>query len=205
MAVPPESRPRLLRGSSGSGTIALALLGESRSRRRRGLIRSRALHLNETGDPLFNSPMIEHNGILMAAGRESAVWEAFLAWFAARRNEADELLVNGSLLRLPEQAIEARGLMRNETSVPAYAVDLRRLAASDGKPHPVLSANARQQLRRAVRDYQREGPLRLDEAGTLEAALSFFAALKVLHCASWERRGRAHAFSGGFSSRFTGC
>jgi CelD/BcsL family acetyltransferase involved in cellulose biosynthesis len=201
-AVPPASRPRLLRGCAEGDTIALAFLGASQSRRRRGLIRSRGLYLNETGDPYFDSPMIEHNGILAAAGYETAVWEALLTWFAAQREEADELYLSGSLLRLPEQAVEARGLARNETSVPSYAIDLRRLEKNDGALYPVLSANARQQLRRAERRYERYGPLRLDEAATLEEALAFFASMKALHSASWERRGRAHAFSREFFEPF---
>jgi CelD/BcsL family acetyltransferase involved in cellulose biosynthesis len=146
--------------------------------------------------------MIEHNGILAAAGYETTAWKALLTWFAALHDEADELNLSGSLWRCPEQALEAQGLVCSETAVPSYAVDLHRLQASDGELYPVLSANARQQLRRAVRDYERSGPLRLDEARTLEEALGFFASLKSLHCASWERRGSAHAFSGGFFEPF---
>ncbi len=201
-AVPPTSRPRLLRGVAGGETIALALLGERQNRRRRGLVGSRALYLNETGDPRFNSPMIEHNGVLAAAGYETAVWQALLAWFEELRGEADELHLSGSLWRWPDEALEARGLLRNETAVPSYAVELWRLATSGGEPDPLLSANARQQLRRAVRSYEQIGPLRLAEAGTLGEALNFFDAMKALHCASWERRGKPHAFSGGFFEPF---
>jgi CelD/BcsL family acetyltransferase involved in cellulose biosynthesis len=201
-AVPPVSQPRLLRGRVGDETIALALLGARQSRRRHGLVRSRALYLNETGDPQFDAPMIEHNGVLAAAGYETAVWEALLTWFAALHDEADELHLNGSLWRLPEQALDARGLACNQTEVPSYAVDLCRLGTSGGELDPLLSANARQQLRRALRDYERIGPLQLAEAGSLEEALSFFEAMKALHCASWERRGKAHAFSGEFFEPF---
>jgi CelD/BcsL family acetyltransferase involved in cellulose biosynthesis len=201
-AVPPTSRPELLRGAAGGETIALALLGARQSRRRHGLVRSRALYLNQTGDPHFDSPMIEHNGILTAAEYEPAVWKALLAWFAGLRGEADELHFSGSLWRLPDEALEAHGLARNETVVPSYAIELRGLDTSGGELDPLLSANTRQQLRRAVRDYERIGPLRLAEAGTLEEALKFFEAMKALHCASWERRGKPHAFSGRFFEPF---
>jgi CelD/BcsL family acetyltransferase involved in cellulose biosynthesis len=201
-AVPPTSRPRLLRGLAGGKTIALALLGERQNRRRRGLVGARALYLNETGDPRFDSPMIEHNGVLAAAGYETTVWQALLAWFEELRDEADELHLSGSLWRWPDEALEACGLLRNETAVPSYAVELGRLTTSGGEPDPLLSANARQQLRRAVRSYEQIGPLRLAEAGTLGEALNFFDAMKALHCASWERRGKPHAFSGGFFEPF---
>src|SRR5437868_15396655 len=52
--LPQESRPSLLRVSWKGSTIALALIGERVEWRRKGLIRSRALYLNETGDPLHN-------------------------------------------------------------------------------------------------------------------------------------------------------
>jgi CelD/BcsL family acetyltransferase involved in cellulose biosynthesis len=201
-AVPTTSWPGLLRGVAGGKTIALALLGARQNRRRHGLVRSRALYLNQTGDPHFDSPMIEHNGILAAAGYEAAVWQALIAWFAELRGEADELHLSGSLWRWPDEALEAHGLARNETAVPSYAVELCRLAASGGELAPLLSANARQQLRRAVRDYEQIGPLRLAEAGNLREALKFFDAMKALHCASWERRGKPHAFSGGFFEPF---
>jgi CelD/BcsL family acetyltransferase involved in cellulose biosynthesis len=201
-AVPPTSQPGLLRGVAGGKTIALALLGARQSRRRFGLVRSRALYLNETGDPQFDSTMIEHNGILAAARFETAVREALLAWFAELREEVDELHLSGSLWRWPDEVLEARGLGRYETAVPSYVVELCRLATSGGELDPLLSANARQQLRRAVRGYEQIGPLRLAEAGTVEEALSFFDAMKALHCASWERRGKPHAFSGGFFEPF---
>jgi CelD/BcsL family acetyltransferase involved in cellulose biosynthesis len=201
-AVPSMSRPRLLRGSVGGETVALALLGARQSRRRCGLVRSRAVYLNQTGDPHFDSPMIEHNGILTAAGYERASWQALLAWFTELRDGADELHISGSLWRWPEQELASHGLACNADAVPSYVVELCRLRDSEGEPYPLLSANARQQLRRAVRDYEQIAPLRLAEAGTLEEAQNFFFAMKALHCASWERRGKPHAFSGRFFEPF---
>ena len=67
---------------------------------------------------------------------------------------------------------------------------------------PVLSANARQQLRRAIRYFERSGPLQLRRAATVAEAVEFFAALKELHAASWARRGKPHAFTGAFFEPF---
>jgi CelD/BcsL family acetyltransferase involved in cellulose biosynthesis len=200
-ALPRTGRPSLLRGVAGDGTVALALLGGGVSHRRNGLVRSRGLYLNETGDPHFDALTIEHNGILAAAGREAAVFDAALAWFAGLRAEADELHFNGSLLRPPEEAVEGRGLGRVETFMPSYSVDLSQLSPT-GELDPVLSANARQQLRRAFRQFERTGPLQLSEAATTNEALDFFAGLKMLHCSSWERRSQAHAFTHAFFEPF---
>ena len=201
-ALPPASRPKLLRGTAHGETVSLALVGANETRRRRGLVRSRGLYLNETGDPRFDSLTIEHNGILAAAEWELVIWDELIGWFADLRGEADELHVGGSQRRLPEAALRRWGLGCHETSLPSYSVDLCRLEDSDGELYPVLSANARQQLRRALRYFERFGALRLVEAATVAEALAFFNAMKELHCASWERRGRPHSFSGGFFEPF---
>jgi CelD/BcsL family acetyltransferase involved in cellulose biosynthesis len=191
-----------LHGSADGETVSLALLGASETRRRRGLIRSRTLYLNETGDPRFDSLTIEHNGMLAAAKWELVVWDELIGWFAGLRGEADELHIGGSQRRLPEAALRRWGLGCRETSLPSYSVDLCQLADSGGELHPVLSANARQQLRRALRYFEQFGGLRLVEAATVMDALNFFGSMKDLHCASWERRGRSHSFSGGFFEPF---
>jgi CelD/BcsL family acetyltransferase involved in cellulose biosynthesis len=200
--VPPTRHPGLLRGVVQGETVALALLGSAVARRRQGLIQSRSLHLNEIGDPSLDALTIEHNGILAATGREPEVYDAALAWFAGMSHEADELYFSGSMLRLPEEAVEGRGLGRSESCVPSYSVDLALLSPSCGELYPVMSANARQQLRRAFRNFEQRGSLCLTAATTLEEALKFFAELKALHCASWERRGKVHAFTGAFFEPF---
>jgi len=202
LAILPEAdRPSLLRGSVHGKTAALALLGTRTVRRRHGLIRSRGLYLNETGDPICDSLAIEHNGLLVAINQEAAALGGFMGWFAERRANADELHINGSLVRIPTMAVEASGLRRTEVIVPSYCVDLTRLSRS-GDLLPLLSANARQQLRRSFRFFERSGPLELRRAATVPEAIDFFGALKELHSTSWERRGKPHAFSGAFFEPF---
>jgi CelD/BcsL family acetyltransferase involved in cellulose biosynthesis len=201
-AVPAAHRPNLLRGVARGETVALALLGAAVAHRRHGLVRSRALHLNETGDLRFDSITIEHNGLLAPVGREAEVLDSAIAWFADHDDVADELYISGTALRLSETTVERRGLSRRETVLPSYSLDLGPLSSSGGELYPVLSANARQQLRRAFRHFESCGPLRLSAAATTAEALALFAELKTLHCASWERRGRRHSFSGEFFERF---
>ena len=118
-AVPPAHRPNLLRGAARGETVGLALLGAGVTRRRRGLVRSRALYLNETGDMRFDSITIEHNGILAPVGQEATVFDSAIAWFTNLGDVADELYISGSALRLPETAVEGRGLGRSETTLPS--------------------------------------------------------------------------------------
>jgi CelD/BcsL family acetyltransferase involved in cellulose biosynthesis len=201
-AVPAEHRPKLLRGVARGETVGLALLGAGVTCRRHGLVRSRALHLNETGDRRFDSITIEHNGILAPAGQEAALLDSAIAWFADLGDVADELYISGTVQRLSETAVEGRGLGRSETALRSFSVDLGLLSSSGGELYPVLSANARQQLRRAFRHFARQGPLQLSAAATAEEALAFFVELKALHSASWERRGKTHSFSGEFFEVF---
>src|SRR5207253_11297034 len=98
-ALPAAQRPQLLRGVAQGRTVAMALLGAEVTRRRNGLVRSRGLYLNETGDPHFDALTIEHNGILTVAGFEAQAFDAVLAWFAGLSEEADEFHFSGSSLR----------------------------------------------------------------------------------------------------------
>lgn len=201
-AIPPTSRPKLLRGRANGETVSLALLGSNEIRRRRGLVRSRSLFLNETGNPHFDSLTIEHNGILAAAKWDRDIWDELFAWFAGLHEEADELYVGGSLRRLPKTTLGRWGLGCQETCLPSYSVDLYRLRQSEGELHPVLSANARQQLRRALRHFEGFGTMRLTEATSIAEALNFFTSMKEFHRASWDRRGRQHSFAGEFFEPF---
>jgi CelD/BcsL family acetyltransferase involved in cellulose biosynthesis len=202
VALPSVAWPQLLRGTAEGKTVGLALLGNSDTRRRYGLVRSRGLHINETGDPHFDSLTVEHNGILAAATYEPVIWDKLLAWFADRPDEADALHVSGSPLCLPPEALHRYGLACSQTAVPSYSAELAPMAETSNGIHPGLSANARQQLRRALRHFEGIGPLSLREAASVAEALAFFAAMKTLHRASWERRGKSHSFSSPFFEPF---
>jgi CelD/BcsL family acetyltransferase involved in cellulose biosynthesis len=145
---------------------------------------------------------IEHNSLLAAPAHKSAAYEALIAWFAEQRRWADELYLSGSFDRFSETVVAGRGLGRNETAKPSYCIDLRSLAGSGGKVHPILSANARQQLRRAQRYFEQYGPLRLEQASSLAEAHAIFGAMKELHVATWEGRGKAHSFTKEFFEPF---
>jgi CelD/BcsL family acetyltransferase involved in cellulose biosynthesis len=201
-SLPEANRPDLLRGSLRGKTVALALLGTASVRRQHGLIRSRALFLNETGDANFGL-MIEHNGLLVAEPYRHAATEALIRWFAIEAaREADELYIGGSTQPLPDDILARHGLHRKRTVSPRYWVALNRLAASNGELYPVLSSNARQQLRRAIRHFETCGQVRLDQAANRGEARTFFAELKELHIATWQNRGKEHAFSRPFFEAF---
>ena len=186
--LPEAKRPDLLRGSFSGETVALALIG-AKLVRRHGLIRSRALFLNETGDPDYDVA-IEHNGLLVATPYRRAASDALVRWFAeSGAREADELHLSGSRRPLPGNDLAQRGLHLEQSAVPSYWIALDLLVESDGELYPVLSSNARQQLRRAIRHFEKFGKLRLDRASGRSEAREFLAGLKELHIATWQSRG----------------
>jgi CelD/BcsL family acetyltransferase involved in cellulose biosynthesis len=166
------------------------------------LIRSRALFLNETGDADYDMA-IEHNGPLAATPYCRRAMAGLIGWFAADgAREADELHIGGSMRPIPGDLAERCRLDLSGSAVPSYWVALDCLAASDGELYPVLSANARQQLRRSVRHFERFGPMRLERAAERREARQFFAELKELHIATWCGRGKPHAFGRPFFEAF---
>jgi len=198
-ALPAARRPSVLRGVAGGETVALGLIGETVAARRGGLVRSRRLVLNATGDPACDCVAIEHNGLLAAAGEEAGLRAGLLSWFAGVA--ADELVLPGVAPPLDRGTVAASGLALDETPVPGYVVDLRRLAPV-GDFASLLSANARQQLRRARRRFEAAGALELVAAATTGEALAFFEELERLHVAARAGRGGSHAFSSPFFASF---
>lgn len=155
--------------------------------RRRG-----TLWLGESGDPVRDSPFVEHNGPILAAGAGAAVVEALFA--AAWR-------VPGVVRLRLSGVTEALGLkgggVTGETLVrPLYWIDLEAVRrAGDALAH--VSANTRAQLRRAWRAFEGESA-RLERLSG-EAGLN---ELIAAHQAWWRARGQPGAFASPFMRRF---
>ena len=181
--------PLLVAGEAAGETVALALF----NRRRRWFGRAR-LWLHEAGRRVLDTPFIEHNGVL---ARDPALIADCLR--AALRH--GHLVLSGveepTLL-----AARATGkAWRRAEPRPAPWVDLGRVRSSGGIA-PLLSANARQQLRRARRALEAAGPLTLARAGDEAEALAFLHEMAGLHQASWRARGQPGAFREPFFARF---
>ncbi len=155
---------------------------------------SRGLHLNAVGDERWDCIAIEHNGFLAAREDQVALIAALGDWFACGADGlGDELRLPGIVTALPSDFLDHRRLLHSTQTRPGFAVDLARVRIK-GDFAALLSSNARQQLRRAQRDFAQEGVLAVAEARDVAEALEFFGALKALHIRSWKRRGQRHAF-----------
>jgi len=182
-------RPFLLKAMAGDELIGAALLSPAEARLR-GLLRVHQAWFNASGDERLDAVMIEHNGF---AGGDRALWPDFLRWFE-KQGFADELVVPGID---PPEALEGRLMVLDKLS-HGYSTPLKSLGP--GGVASAISANARQQLRRSLRDYGETAVL--DRAGDVPAALAYFEGLKTLHIRSWTRRGRPHAFASPLFEKF---
>ena len=198
--LPAELEPLLLRGSIAGRGTALGIIIRRHSRRRK-LISSNALHLNSTGDPDMDCITIEHNGLAAPPHLESGLSRSLLDWFARQQLDADELYLSGVTLPLPQMQGGPESSLASVVR-RTYEIDLDLLGNVGGDFAARLSRNARQQLRHALRMCEEHGPLRLEEAKTVDEALVFFEGLKHLHIQSWTRRQKPHSFLKPFFETF---
>ncbi len=185
--------PLLVEATEAGRTVALGLF--NRSRRRLGPSR---LYLSEAGSPRLDCPYVEQNGILTAAGREvelaALCLQPLLAWH--------ELVLSG----VGPSTLTAIGRIRGRVvitrSQASPFVDLAAIRRNQTDYLSGRSANTRQQLRRSDRFYQRQAPIRLQQADTLAAAHAMLDRLAELHQASWQARGKPGSFAEPFFHRF---
>ena len=158
----------------GGQDIALGLFNRAHHR----------LHLHETGAPAWNRLTVEHNGLLLRTGAEPILPRAL-----AHASRYGSLTLSG-IDDMHRRAVP--GIVEARKIAEAPAIPLGALAAGGDGLLATLSANARAQLRRALRLY---GPgLAIEPATTEAEALSYLARLVPLHRAAWAARGQPGAF-----------
>jgi len=189
-----QQQPSLLRAMRGGKPAGLALL-TMRKGRFRGVLPIRQAWFNASGDSELDGVTIEHNGFALPGPCDDSLWPSFTRWFADA-DFADELIAPAMPSDCDGDAREPAVII--EKSSHGYRTPLAGLGP-DGIA-AVLSSNARQQLRRSMRDYG--DALSLDRASDTVAALEYFGGLKDLHTRSWARRSRQHAFDNPFFEPF---
>jgi CelD/BcsL family acetyltransferase involved in cellulose biosynthesis len=203
-ALPDRAALRLLTVTNGGQIVALGVLGSQTLRRHR-VLPVRGLFLSETGDPALDTLTMEHNGLLLDAVSADA---ALAAALPALRDAApwDELKIAGVERRAAERyraAFPVRGcrlLERNEK--PYFTVALERLRAEGRDFLATLSSNTRSQVRRAMREYEKRGPLTVRVATGEAEAAEVLGALRELHQEYWRAQGMPGAFATPFANGF---
>lgn len=190
------AEPWFLSAKRGDRTVALGLFNRAS---RQPLRLDRPLYLGESGVPAMDSVFIEYNGLLLdkdaGDGVAQQCWSA-LAGGALKGTR----WVLGGVLPTVQATLPTNRNVRVRARRPVSFHELFAFAES-----PVierLSANARQQLRRAMRGWEQIGPLTLDVARTRAESLTFLNGLKTLHQLHWIGRGKPGAFAEPFFERF---
>lgn len=183
---PPDYLVRITRGRE---TVGLALLG---SRRTNGWRRP-SLHLNETGNPRFDSVMTEYNGVMGNDGAHAAT-----ALVGALMSPGAPPWRTLHLSGVPEswsECCQAQGLVVRLLRFPQPAPFMAFGDLAPGDPLDALSSNSRQRIRRSLRWFERRGPLTLERATDAAEAVQWLAGLEELHGVSWRTRNKPGAFA----------
>lgn len=156
------AKPELMAITEGGRDIALALVGRSMQPRLLGP--AATLWLNQSGIPALDRPYIEYNGLLRAADAPAET-DGVAMRALLKRNDWRALRLSGVLDAAPLAALGAfRRRVRIDRS-PAYHVDLETVRAAAGDYLSLLSANTRNQIRRAGREH---APIRVSLATTTD-------------------------------------
>lgn len=193
------ARPWLLEARQGDRLVALALLQPRPWR---------TVLLHQAGDAARDSIVIEHNDILLDRVDPDGVRQQCLDFLVGAEARAilpwEELLAAGVSATGPvRHAAASAGLTVADRALGlSRVIDLEAVRRT-GRPFlDGLSANTRQQVRRAMRLYGERGTLALHRAATVEEALAFFDAMKELHQRYWTGRGKPGSFAQPFFERF---
>jgi CelD/BcsL family acetyltransferase involved in cellulose biosynthesis len=184
----------VLVGRAGGEVICLGLLRKA-TVRRHGFVRSRTLCLHETGDEKKDVIFIEYNAFLADRRFDPLDAEAiaFLRADAGAAGGFDEIQLGG-FAEPRYAAVAARFKTHVQALKTTAQVDLAAVRSAGGDYLATLSANSRQQIRRAVRLYEERGPLSLRAAAGIEEAHAFFEEMGRLHERAWRTKGEGGAW-----------
>lgn len=183
--LPPEHAPELAVLREGDQPIAACFL-KRRDVARLGVVGSRALYLNTTGTPRFDSIWIEYNGL---AGSDVGIARLM----EVLPDDWDELFLPGlrpAAFGGLTQSIIRGFVIRIERTVPSFTVDLARVRESGYLA--LLGAQTRAQIRRSGRE---AGDLEVEVAADEKQALAIYEELIELHQRAWQAKGKPGAFA----------
>jgi protein-tyrosine-phosphatase/CelD/BcsL family acetyltransferase involved in cellulose biosynthesis/predicted ATP-grasp superfamily ATP-dependent carboligase len=193
-------------GHRGERVVLLALLHPT-SERRHTFLKTRALMLHQVGDPALDVITIEYNGFLVdRTVAETAMLGALE--FLQQPSVADiigrwdEMHFGGVADGFESLARRTGLLVWQRSRKPSWRVDLDAIRGS-GRPYlEHLSANTRYQIRRALRLYEKRGPVTAVRARDVDEALRFYAEMQDLHQRYWASRGEPGSYAYPFYKSF---
>lgn len=192
-----DLRPIVIKVWSDERLIGMSVFVKA-TIKRHVLISSRAMFLNEF--PLEGRNMvIEYNGLLTAKDCEKVVYEQTVQILLDEFIGNDEFMFSaiaeddGFDDLLDMQLKDAKFIINESSS--SWFVELPVIPEGIDSYLAALSKNRRAQIRRSMKLYEERGPLRIEEANSVEEALMFFDGLKKLHTQRWQSKGKQGSFA----------
>lgn len=170
-----------------------------------GAFPSRTLSLNSTGSSYFDELYLEYNDILKDASVHFSIDDLL---YAVKDIPWDEFLLPGLAFSFVTETGVLTTSEKNSSRVlvdeesPACFVNLEQVRTADLDYLRLISSNKRSQIRRSIKEYEKNGKIEITEAENVQQALEWFAELVILHQNEWESRGRAGAFSNKYLLQF---
>jgi CelD/BcsL family acetyltransferase involved in cellulose biosynthesis len=171
------------------------------------LFNSQSLYLNTTGIGYYDELTIEYNSILVSSCINEEIYprvwsdtikflNTFIKW--------DKLYIPGATEQMHALCNEMIKIHKDplhctvRKNVHSYYVDLKKVRANSMDYISLLSSKLRARIRRSIREYEKNGEIRLRRAETIEEAISMLNGLAELHQQEWSKRG----YPGSFSNKF---
>ena len=202
--LPKHSKIELIAGRLSGETVIAFFIGKKAVIRHK-LFCYRTASLNSTGDDYFDEISIECNGALVQPDLKVNIIDEICQ---ATKEDWDELYlpgISGSSLDEMEHSFKQQRDNLNiieERDTNSYYVDLKRIRDAGMDYLSLLSPNRRQQIRRSIREHEKQGDIRIHQAESRMEALKMLDNLAALHQKEWNRRGKPGAFSNQYFMAF---
>jgi hypothetical protein len=151
-------------------------------------------YLNSTGYEEFDNLTVEYNSPLIANNTEFN--EISLL---SSLEDIEEFHIPVSPLKYGN--IDEKFLSRI-TSLPSFWVDLDKVKENSNDYTSLISKNKRNQIKRSIKEYQKDGDIKIDIAKNVKDANQMLDELAVLHQKEWIQRGKPGAFTNQFFCEF---
>jgi len=203
-SLPTDSDLEFIVGFRDDNPVLAFFFGQRRTVKY-GVLPSRVVSLNTTGNPYYDQLYIEYNSILYDGLTES-VHKELLDYFG--KLGCDEFILPG----MSSGFVQDHGLISNSSLGEfhvifdeinnSYFVDLGKVRDGEMDFLKLLSTNKRSQIRRSIKQYELDGKVQVQEALDSEQALIMFDELVVMHQDEWHKRGKPGAFANKYLCQF---
>ncbi|QMU61483.1 MAG: GNAT family N-acetyltransferase [Gammaproteobacteria bacterium] len=208
--LPEQQKITCVVGYMSNKPVLAFFIGERRVVRNK-LFHSQGLYLNTTGIDDYDELTIEYNSILISSSinekMRPIVWsetikylDTFTTW--------DELYIPGATEKMRTLCSEVIKIHKDtlvfleNKNVNSYYVDLKKIRTNSMDYIGLLSSKFRARIRRSIREYEKNGEIRMSQPETIEDAISMLNGLAELHQQEWKKRGHPGSFSNNFFFNF---